>query len=587
LDDHGALPLSEEDPNGGPASTATAFIAGVAAVLWAGSHLLVHAPRGWPMDVPGEWDLLLTSLAIAQGAAPDAALGTLHGHELGSYLVAALIALPVWLGVDAVEAAKYVAMGFGAGSAATIGWLSVTFGVSAGLDRRHALSAGLVSGVITAAAWPGLHFELAGVNGRTPESLLPQLLAVALLVTLPPSAGRAQILRRSVSVGALLSLGWLLSPVTLWTLGACGLAALWMLGSWGDRGVASAGAALGVALPLVLFALLIPGGAEGLDLFRVEQFGGGLAVSAEASGTPTAFALLGFVHSALEGGAHNPELTFRPAILGLLGWSLLLALLGAIITGARSGTPRAPRVLAAGIALSWLVPLFLLPSEKWFYPLAFRYWVLMLAIGIAVLPVLLLQLKRPGSMATAGLALLGLLCALTLPRSFIAPAPSRAEALVSTGAHRMNPRPGRDRHATFLALYPYVPTEAKVALAEGYGLALGGDMAVDHVDERPGVPPWVALRDAIDDDALAGFLVGVGCGVTAVRDVPDSVSRALQNTEPELRPALLWGVGRCAGERPFPALEPTRAFQAGRAGSNLGGIQSSVPEPGRLMPPRW
>lgn len=539
------------------------------------------------MDVPGEWDLLLTTLAIAQGAAPDAALGTLHGNELGSYLVAALIAVPVWLGADVVEAAKWVAMGFGAASAATIGWLAATLGRGVGLDHRKVLAAVALSAVLVAGAWPGLHFELAGVNGRTPESLLPQLLAVAFLVTLPPNAARPQLLRRAIGVGALLSLGWLLSPVTLWTLGACGLAAWWMLRTWPDRAVATAGAALGVALPLVLFALLIPGGVEGLELFRVEQFGGGLAVSDDASGSPTAFALLGFVHTALEGGAHNPELALRPVLLGVLGWGLVVGLAWVIVQGVRGGTPRSPSVLAAGIALSWLVPLFLLPSDKWFYPLAFRYWVLMLGIGFALLPVLLLQHGRPGAIIGGGLGFAGLLCALTLPRSFIAPAPSRAEALVSTGAHRMNPRPGRDRHATFLALYPYAPAEAKAALAEGYGLALGGDMAVDHVDERPGIVPWVALRESIDDDALAGFLVGVGCGITAVRDVPETAVRAVLDAEPDLRPALVWGLGRCAGERSFPALERSRAYQAGRAGTELGGILSAVAEPARLMPPRW
>ena len=51
----------------------------VGAVLWGVAHRVVHGPRGWPMEVPGEWDLLLTSLAVAAGGARR------HGGSVGSF----------------------------------------------------------------------------------------------------------------------------------------------------------------------------------------------------------------------------------------------------------------------------------------------------------------------------------------------------------------------------------------------------------------------------------------------------------------------------------------------------------------------
>lgn len=572
-------------PSPTPQRALPAVAALLAAALWAGAHLMVHTPRGWPMDVPGEWDLLLTALAIASGNAPDAAIGTLHGNELGSYLVAALVALPVTLGMDVVAAGKWVALAFGAGSAGVVGWLAAWLGLRAGAASKDALTGAVMAGALMAAAWPGLHFELAGVNGRTPESLLPQLLAVALLVTLSPDAGRPALLRRALGVGVVLSVGWLLSPVTLWTLGACGVGAMVLLRSWPDRALATAGAAAGVLLPLALFAWLVPGGTDGLELFRVEQFGGGLAVSDDASGTPTGLALLGYVHQALEGGAHNPDLWRRGLLLGLLGWAVLLGLTSAIAWAIRRGDGRGPEALAAGIALSWLVPLFLLPSDKWFYPLAYRYWVLLLAVGIALIPVLALRLRRLGPTGeTAGRAVffggavIAGLCGATLPRSFVAPAPSRAEALVSAGAHRMNARPGHGRHAAFLALAPHVQERDLPALAEGYGLALGGDMAVDFADERPGEMPWDAPL-ALHGRAQTAFLFGVGCGVTSAEQIAPTALSAMVDSG-EARGPMLAGLARCAGDRPDGQVAPADPDGSAR-------VTSTVPDPAALMPPRW
>lgn len=550
----------------------------LAALLWAVAHVVVHAPRGFPdMNVLGEWDLLLTALAIAGGDAPDAAIGTLHGNELGSWLVAWLVAIPVWLGMDPVAAGKWVATAFGAASAGVIGWLATRLATEAGplagdatCDRRKwTIAAGALTGLLVATTWPGLHFELQGVNGRTPESLLFQLIAVAVVVTSADGGVRA----RGILAGAALSLGWLMSPVALWTAAATGAVFLWM--QWPDirRGAEALGAlGLGFVGVLALFALLVPGGTEGLSLFWEEQFG--LGVTGGDAGR-LGFAVFGVVDGALEGGAHNPHLSLRPRVLGVVGWMLVLGL--AIAPGAAAWARRwrDPAALTALIGLSWLAPLAMLPLDKWFYPLAYRYWVLLLALGFAVVPGwLLLRLGKRGMIGAPMLALAALLVVPTLPRSIVAPSASRAEALVSSGAHRMNPRPGRDRHAAFAALFPHVAATDAAPLAEGYGLALGGDFAVDVIDERAGEPPWVTIRPELAPDVRAAFLVGVGCGVTAVGTVPQGALDAFGAADPADAWALWSGLQRCGGPVPDGALDESP-------------LPSQVSNPAELMPPRW
>ena len=547
----------------------------VAAIAWTVAHLVVHGPRGWPMDVLGEWDLLLTALAIAAGNPPDAAIGTLHGHELGSWLVAALVALPIRLGLDPVTAGKWVAVAFGASSAGVIAWFAAWLGRD---SRTSALVAGGLAALLVAVAWPGLHFELQGVNGRTPESLLFQLLAVVLVATAAESEALGPTLLRSALAGATLCLGWLMSPVVLWTAAVVGLALLWKIFPSPPtvrRGLLVIGAAtLGFLAPLALFGVLVPGGSEGLHLFFVEQLGG-MGVTPDAADR-LGFGVLGMLSGALEGGAHNPALSLRPISLLIFGWGLLLGMVAALVLAVRTLRTRDPAGVAAGIGLSWLLPLALLPLDKWFYPLAYRYWVLLLGLGFAVLPALLAARGRGGRIACGALALLALLITPTLPQSIIAPAATRAEALVSSGAHRMNPRPGRDRHDAFSALFPQVAATDATPLAEGYGLALGGDMAVLLIDDRFAEPPWTTAP-LPPGPARQAFLIGVGCGLTAVGVVPVKAVEILSEAPAADRPGLFYGLGRCAVDpdrQPTPsaqeAIEARRADIAGPSWLALG-----------------
>jgi len=537
--------------------------AALAAVLWAVAHVVVHSARGWPMNVVGEWDLLLTALAIAAGDAPDAAIGTLHGHEAGSWLVAWLVALPLRFGVDAVTAGKWVATAFGAGSAATVAWLAARLARD---TARGAWLAGGTAAVLMAAAWPGLHFELQGVNGRTPEALLFQLLAVVGAVAMGPD-------RRwlaGLAIGASLGVAWLLSPVALWTAVVVGVVVAWGAARDGVASSATLGAALaaGIVLPLVLFAVLVPGGGEGVRLFLHEQLGGGLGV-APTEADRLWLGVLGKVAAALEGGAHNPDLRLRPLVLAALGWGCLVA--AAASLGRLRADRRDPAALAGVVALSWLAPLAVLPQGTWFYPLAYRYWVLTLALGLALGPGLLAARGRVG-MVGCGLILAASLAVVpSLPRSIVAPSATRAEALVSSGAHRMNGRPGRDRHAPFNALFPHASGADQAALAEGYGLTLGGDFAIDLHDGVDTAPAWRTLDLA--PDVRAAFLFGVGCGVTAVGEVHPGAVDAFAAADPADAYALWSGLRRCGGPVPPGALD-------GRP------LRSQVSDPASLNPPR-
>ncbi len=381
----------------------------------------------------------------------------------------------------------------------------------------------------------------------------------------------------------------------------------------------------GFLLPLALFAVLVPGGVEGLHFFFfVDQTGGGLGLSSEGTDR-LGLGVLGAVSAALEGGAHNRELSLRPVGLLVIGWALLLGMVGALVQAAWGRRSRDPAAVASGVALSWLVPLALLPLDRWFYPLAYRYWVLLLALGFAVLPAVLANRGWAGRIVCAALASLALLIAPTLPRSIVAPAASRAEALVSSGAHRMNARPGRDPHAAFSVLSSQIAPADVVPLAEGYGLTRGGDMAVLLIEEQSAEPPWHTLPP-MPAPARQAFLIGIGCGLTAVGVVPATAVRVLADAPAADRGALFYGLGRCAvdpNRQPEPSVRdalrelgaelPAGAWlvlgaglrHAGRAEDALGlgflppelsrgwrdpslaGFQSAVRDPAQLMPPRW
>jgi hypothetical protein len=519
-------------------------------------------------------------------------------------------------------------MGFGAAAAgllsATAAWLVLRdprlprpgLGGPPASLRGPALAA-LSAALLLAAAWPGWHFELAGTTGRTPEALPFQVLA--LIAALRFWAGRGERRNLALSAGAALAFAWILSPVALWDAVPAALLLLLAAPGWRRRLAGPALAAAAAAAVLAILALALPGGGEGVAAFLGEQLGGGLGLGpgsdsrADASTSlerPGLLRVLLLAGRALEGGAHNPDLWLRPLLLACIAVAALLApaalLLrirrpgaagdGAVRAGAAGAAsaataevyaqvPRDPAPALAACALSWLLPLSMLPEDRWFYPLAYRYWGLLLGLGLALLATLcgrsaaLAPNRRIflGSLLPAVLAL-GLLP--SLPRSIIAPPPTRAEAALGAGAHRLDPRPGRPRHSAFHALFPHAPADTRLPMAEGYGLALGADAASSARDDI--VPPsdWEELRESLSAGEYRQLLRGVGCGAVAAasdRTLPANLGVVFLGSPPREAALLFLAAEDCGARLPLPPFVDVFADLP----------RSTVGDPAAEMPPRW
>lgn len=546
-------------------------------MVWCLVHLRIHVPRGWPwLERRGEWDFLMTAVAMGAGEPPDAILGAVHGFELGSYLVAALVAIPVALGADPTASVRVLAMLLGAVFVGAVVWLSSWFAVRLADWRRAARAVG-VMGLVLALGWPGLHMEFEGLSGNTVESFVLQLLAAALVVTAPSAPGW----RRPLAVGFLLGLAGLFSPVAAWSAGAVGLVGLVLTDGWGARARVLGLAVAGGLSPFIAFAVLAPGGVGGIEHFLWTYLEAG-GPGPDGSSAP-GLAVVGKVGEALVGPTVNEELWLRDGVLAGVGWSLVAAL---AFVGVRGGSdPDITRRLRAValLAASWALPVMRLPEDLWLYPLAFRYWLFGIALAFVLLPVALLHLGRGGAVVGGALVVAALACVPSLPRTIIHDIPSRAQALVGAAAHSMGPRRGRDRHEQYLAVAPHLRPQDRPALAEGYGMHLG----MDFVTPLEGSPPapWLPMAEALPPELRTRFLVGVGCGMS-IRPLTDASLAAVRQARAELAAPVWWGLGRCSTS---PALDEhlgVPAFDAGRAERVYEGAHSALREPWMWMPPR-
>ncbi len=561
------------------------------AALWIVAHLAIHLPRGWPFPVRGEWEVLLVSMSMAAGELPPLALGALHGSSPGSYAIALLAAPLIALGMSPLLAGKVLAMTFGASMAALCVGLAVSL---RGPHSSHKarLWTGALCAVFFAFAWPGLHFDFAGLSGSTPESVVFQLLALVLALPAQGGGGRG----RALGSGFAVSLAWLLSPLALWT--ALFVPALWLLPrsaqprSLSSRLRSVAWVVLGGLLPIVLLAALAPGGVRGLALFFANDFGsaglevsfGGLREHGEVT-ERAGLLLFAKVARALEGGAHNVELAGRRVLLAALAW---LAFLSTLWTLALRNSPEEDRPrMVAGLAVSWYLPLSLVPLDFGFYPLAYRYWGVPLSLALVLASVVLASslssVRRPWlRFIPSGVVVL--CAAVLLPSlgdSIVAPAASAAEAVVGTGAHAMDPRPGYPRHAAFRQLSRNGSPQLKRQLSEGYGLALGADTAVSVIRGDEPQPLWRELRAELDDGAWRALLFGVGCGASTYAAEPGTLLALLFSGPPQEQGDISQGFQSCragsgrglgaAGELPAPATE----------------LRSEVGQPWALLPPRF
>jgi hypothetical protein len=570
------------------------------AALWCLCHLLIHVPRGWPFQVFGEWEILLVSLSAAAGELPPLPAGAIHGVEPGAYLVGLLAAPLIALGMSAALAGKVVALSFGAAMAALCTFWTVSL-----VDELHGVGparwAGLLVAVLFACSWPGQHFDFAGMSGRTPESLLFQLLALRLALPLaggPPLAGRSP-LATPLLCGASLAIAWLFSPLALWT--AAVIVVLIALPETirgelvGGRARFATRFALGAALPFLALGLLLPEGWVGLRLFLADNLAGDvLGVAAGlvrehgdgvAAPRPGPLYLLAKVSRALEGGAHNGALAVRAGALATVAWAGLLALAWTLWQ-ARGPAHRQLRLLAA-VSLSWFIPLTLLPLDRGFYPLAYRYWSIPLAIGIMLLAVVSVaplassapRLRRWG-------LLVALLCIALAPlpsigRSIIAPAPSLAEAVVSAGAHGMAPRRGYPRHYAFNHLRRHASEQVQLYLSEGYGLALGADAAVTTTRGQVPLPEWHVLRGQVSAGAWRSLLRGIGCGAVAFPSQGAALAEVLLSGPDADDQDIARGVQVCAAATGSNLQLPVPLAQ------EAGGSYFSIAQPWALLPDRF
>jgi len=535
---------------------------------------------------------LLVALSVAAGDLPPLPAGAIHGVEPGSYLSALCAAPLLALGLGPVLAGKLVALLFGSATAAVCaGWTAVLVRSAHGSRTAHA--AALLVAVAFAVSWPGLHFEHAGMSGRSPESLLFQLLAVALLISGRSTRPRLAALLCGTSLG----LAWLFSPVALWTLLLVGLllfvpAPLYGAPSFG-RGRFAALVLVGLALPFVVLGLLLPEGWWGLKLFFVQNLGfDGLGVASglvreggDLSGVqrPGPLYLLARLWGAFEGGAHNEQLSVRAYSLGVLAWAAGASLLWTLLK-ARSQQQRAFRALAA-ISLSWVLPLSFLPLDRGFYPLAYRYWGLPLAVALMLLAAFVVapapatvRLKRSLFVALLVTSLLPLP---TLGRSIVAPSSSLAVAVVGTGAHGMAPRQGRQRHYAFIHLRKHAPEAVDRYLSEGYGLALGADAAVSSTRGDLPQPTWQLIRDELPPQSWRALQIGIGCGAASFPSQSGPLRQALVAGSDRDDADIAYGFERCAQDEARQLLAELPAATAPQE------IDFSVPDPRELLPDRF
>jgi hypothetical protein len=522
------------------------------------------------MAVLGEWDVLLPAIARAQGRDVPAPIAAIHGGDFGAAGLSVLLAPFLRGGADPLLVGKLAATAFGAASAALTALLAFRL-VPGDRGTPWRLAAGLTTAFVVAWAWPGLHFELMGLSGRTPEALPFQLLAT--LAALAPLPGRRHALLAGLALGPAMAL----SPVSIWT--ALGVLFALLRGARGQEFVARGLTLLiaTISLPLIT-AVGMTDGWEALRLALDPPPRSGAA-------GPGPWGVLGQLRRALEGGAHQPELRLRPVVLMGLSYLSVVGGLGVLAGGLRRRALSEPRFVAAFLALSWIVPLSILPEDTWFYPLAYRYWCAPLATGLALLAASCTALPRPSAALTL-LIITGSAAALvpSLPRSIRAPAPGAAEAMLNTAAHRLGPRPGRPRHAAFLELDSAVPRPLRDAWLLGYGGALGQDLVSDTRDGLPIRPPWEGIR--LPSYELRPLVLGVGCGLGAGAGAPvPALSWGAGLDVSDARP-LLYGVGICAGDPLRPPIGDPRApfllgpalGEAGWRALGRGLVDAGVPE---------
>ena len=534
------------------------------ALAWAAAHVGLQGPRGWPAWELGEWEVMLVTELLVAGESVPLPVGAVHGHGLGSYLMG-LMVLPLrWGGLSPLLAAKVGATLVGATTA------GVCAGTAAALANRRAgalaglLAAAVVAGV-TAVSWPSFHQELGGVSGRTPDAVLPAV-AGALLLFRFPALG----LGRTLCAGGLLGLSWVLSPASVWVLGLALVVTSFSPSSAPPEGLlrwfsvapprARRPAALlvGLALPVLLMALFLPQGGEGVSAFLhkqvdqvAEALGGQAGTHPTSTGDRGPLRALAAVPSVF-GVPSSQELAEGVAgRVPPIGWLVLVGGLGALLVAGVSREWTSEALLSL-TSLSFVVPLGLVSTDGADLGAAARYFAVPLCLAlVATAATLAAGMPRwpRASWLCCGVVLVWALVPATgLNRTLSAPAWTLQDSLMSTGAHGLPIFEGRGRHYAFRSLFAGVPTQGRAAFVEGYGMDLGGEAAQELWGGTPPSRSWEALLDEISATERSALLLGVGCGLGRL-DVDGGVLLFVSGCPVAHHSDLFYGLGLCAYDR--------------------------------------
>lgn len=540
--------------------------------------------------------MLLPAAAWAAGSEVSASVAALHGADLGAAAWAAVLSWPIRLGADPIVVARIALLVVGGAAAALSAHIAAA--VAGGRGARWAA---LTTGALVAGAFPGWHFELLGLSGRTPESVPLQLGAIAILCG-------ASTIRRALVAGFAVGAAFCLSPVALLCL--AGLPFLLRAPSLRHFGSMLVALGSGFVAAPVAAALLVPGGwsliAPWWEASWAAAEGGALG--------PGVLGLLTALPRALEGGAHAPDLLARRMILAVLALGMPLVWGWSAVRREIRALPG--RLLAA--MLPTVAALSVLPTDTWFYPLAYRYWMVALLLGLAVMGGVGVGAGgRRGALVLAAAAVTSVVALSPPGRQILAPPPSLQEALWNAAAHRLGPRSGLSRDEVAAQLLPGVPGGGRGAFLEGFGASLGADMAVDHRDGRADAWPEGSWWPGLQAEDGRSLRFGLGCGWTAIPLVPGSLVGTLGRWPLPSQRDVVQGLVCCGADRgrfqgsELAAIEPeilgaggplaeawseglrcaaaAEAFdETGRTdhGGPLPLAPSGVVQPGRLVPPR-
>lgn len=503
----------------------------VVALLAAGAWLAVHffgylTDPWWRAPAEGEWDILLTARAAAAGAVPRAATGSIHGFEIGSYLVGLLAAVPIRLGLDPTLTSRYLAALIGSAGAGLVAGTAFAFSRAAG---RNPAVGSAVAAALAIVVWPHWHFANLGLTGTTIESsiLLTTLFALLAWDGPTPRAGLA---------GAVFGMAALFSPIALVALPPLCLTAI--ARSSPSRVLTAAKFLGGALLPPLAAALILPGGV--------------------AAVLNVGWSWTGLLGEAVGGEVWAPLRVLGPTapveFFGS-GWAAVATVLGvampasaAVLVGSRQSTAGERRW--GGYTLSWGILLAVVPRSAADLPEAARYWSVYLMLGFVAIGLLVSRL--PGRWQAVGGAVVALVAAGGLYAAPTAlPPAGRAlvEVMATAGSHRTPERLGgreglSDRHGTFIDLVEHVPEDHRSAFSQAYGLAVADDLTGEGLTEW-----WVEwelqrLRPHVRPMIWADFVFGLGCGVAVSRIDPQR-GRLLEALGDADAPSFGLGFGHC------------------------------------------